>query len=150
MNPYTDSLGSVGFRHVLEDGLAILGGKTLERDRQEFVLRDLAGVISEAKRCSDLVQGQSWFLANANQEAFELFALIERLTSGEDRPWTNLLDSAATTLQALAAGKPPLTAKQVQETTQFLQTVLSCVSNMPRVSGIKQVEIGARRRRASL
>lgn len=145
----TNSLTSVGFRHVLEDGLAILAGQQLNQDRKAFVLQDLAQVLTEAKQCSDVARGQGWFLANANQEAFELFSILERSLAREGKQWHALLDAAASVLQALAGGAAGLSDAQRQEATQFLKTILSCVTNLPKAPGLKDVEFGARLRQAN-
>jgi hypothetical protein len=49
---------SLGFRHLIEDGITILQNRAIERDRRKHVLDDLSEMMIQAKRGSDLVRNR--------------------------------------------------------------------------------------------
>lgn len=122
-----DSLSSVGFRHVVEDGLAILAGQLIQEKRRDFVLHDLATVINEANNFSKPAGGNAWFSSIRNHEALELYTLLDRRLRDSNKTWQEALETSARVLQQLAGGDSKLDEIQKQATTWFLNELLACV-----------------------
>lgn len=69
---------SVGFRHVVEDGLAILHNEDLAQDRREYVLGDLTALLEEAHKGVELIQKEALFAGSEFKRAMESFSLLNR------------------------------------------------------------------------
>ena len=81
------SLGGIGFRHMLEDGLAILREQAaVSVERRRYVLRDLADLFDEAHKGSDVFQREEYYFDPVDSSAVRSFAFIERHLSHHVRP----------------------------------------------------------------
>lgn len=128
----TESLNSVGFRHVVEDALAVLKGQALSQDRKHYVLSDLSKIISDAKVCSDSARVNTWYSAKSNRDAYELFSLLRHDIGLEGQPWQEWLDSASVVLNKLAFDEQDLDISQRNNASQLLEELLACLSSVPR------------------
>jgi len=77
---------TVGLKHVIEDGLAILAGHPLNDKRREFVIRDLRDLLHQAIRGSHIASQSTLFLGESDREAFGSFTLIDRYLGGVIAP----------------------------------------------------------------
>lgn len=69
---------SVGFRHLVEDGLTILSEKPLERSRQTYVLEDLVSLLNKTLRGSNLLEDSSLFASAEDKKAFATYTFFDR------------------------------------------------------------------------
>ena len=83
---------SIGFRHVLEDGLAILSKQdhSIDIDRKKYVLEDLVSFLSKAVEGLSISSEQSLFVGSSEKNAFEVYLLLKRYLA-HDADWTNKL-----------------------------------------------------------
>lgn len=85
-------VASVGFRHIIEDGISILSDGNLDSERRKYVLEDLTSLLHEAMKGSDLVSRSSLFVRSDERSAFEAFSLLNRyLEHGYDPSWREKL-----------------------------------------------------------
>lgn len=90
-----DLVASVGFRHVIEDGISILSNDGLDSERRKYVLDDLTNLLHKAMKGSDLVSRSSLFVRSDERSAFEAFSLLNRyLGYGYDPDWREKLPAA--------------------------------------------------------
>ena len=124
----TSHLASVGFRHVIEDGLCVLTEKHLPEDRKKFVLDDLAKLFREAKKGSELVQNKALFIRSDQQSAYERFSLLERYwNTSEKDEWIKMLEASENAFQNLKANDPvPNEVRRI--TKQFLSELLASLN----------------------
>ena len=100
--PELESLSGIGFRHMLEDGLAIVTGDAkLSDDRRQYILRDLAGLFDEARRGSDVFQRGDYHFDPTESTVLRSFAFVERHLSQEEP--TSLSPNLATASKVLHA-----------------------------------------------
>lgn len=103
-----ESLSGIGFRHMLEDGLAIVTeGAELPNDRRQYILRDLAGLFNEARKGSDVFQRGEYHFDPTESTALSSFAFVERHLSQEGL--ASLSPNLATVckvLRAIMDGEP--------------------------------------------
>ena len=128
---------SLGFRHVIEDGLAILSGAEIQPDRRAYVLRDLAQLLVEAKRGSDLVQQSAFFVASADHSAFESYSLLDHYLgrTHDENQWTEMLRAAEVTLEELRKEAPKLNEADKSTAENLLGELLARLMQEPN-SGI--------------
>jgi ribosomal protein L29 len=69
---------SVGFRHVVEDGLALLRDENLAQDRRKYVLDDLVALLAEAHRGDEIIRQETLFAGSEIKRAMESFSLLNR------------------------------------------------------------------------
>ena len=89
---------SIGFRHVIEDGLSILSDEGIDSDRRKYVLDDLINLLEQAKKGADLIKGHELFVGSDERDAFETYRLLERNLSVN---WNEKLDEAKCALDNL-------------------------------------------------
>ncbi len=129
---------SLGFRHVIEDALAILAGQTINPDRRAYVLRDFSNLLIEAKRGSDLVQQDTLFVTSADRSAYESYSFFDRyLGQKHDDHWTEKLKIAEAVFEELGKDVPILEERDRLAATSLLFEVLTVLRNEPN-SGIPQ------------
>jgi hypothetical protein len=73
----------LGFRHLMEDGIAILQNQPVGPDRRKYVLDDLSELIGRANRGSDLFRNHALFVASGDRGAVESFSLFDRFLGGQ-------------------------------------------------------------------
>ena len=82
--PELESLSGIGFRHMLEDGLAIvISDAELPSDRRQYVLHDLAGLFDEARKGSDVSRREDYYFDPTESTALRSFVFVERHLSQE-------------------------------------------------------------------
>jgi hypothetical protein len=69
---------TVGLRHVLEDGVALLDRQHLENRRQGFVIQDLTNLLEQAAKGGKLTEGSGLFASAGDASAFEAYSLVFR------------------------------------------------------------------------
>jgi hypothetical protein len=79
------SASSVGLRHVIEDGVALLNQDQLGEARRKIVLKGLMDIFAGASRGSDVMQVQSLFARVSDKPAVEAFSLLFRYLNPEYR-----------------------------------------------------------------
>ena len=96
-------VASIGFRHVIEDGLSVLQNDDLEPGRRAYVLEDLTTLLRGAIKGCSLASQVSLFVRSDDRNAFEIFSLLDRyLGHGYDPDWRDklpLAEKAFTQLQ---------------------------------------------------
>ena len=132
MDDDLSALGSVGFRHVLEDGLAILQGRQLSEERTLFVLRDLARIASDTRDASAFFRPQGQLFSASSQEAHQLLSLLAKRSAPQGIAWRDWLETSASVFQRLVDAHP-VTNEQKKAATQFLEELLGCVRALPRL-----------------
>lgn len=79
MSPGSGLKTFLGLRHVIEDGLNILGdGNDIDHERRNYVLNDLATLLHEASRGFELVEHSSLFVSSDDKNALETYSLLDR------------------------------------------------------------------------
>lgn len=122
MHEDLSELASVGFRHVVEDGLAILEGRQVPAARQQFVLEDLARIAQEAGQVS---AAPSASLFRADREAHLLFSLLIR-SAPPGVAMAEWLNRASRAFQGLI-GQGAVSQEERDAARLFLQEVLGSI-----------------------
>jgi hypothetical protein len=122
----------LGFRHLIEDGLAILEDRCLTPERRNYVLTDLSELLLSAKRGSDLVRNQTLFVASADHNAVESFSVFDRfLDEAESDYWQSVLSQSEEALNALKTSQAP--KEQAREAAiDLLRKILAGLVKEPK------------------
>ena len=101
------SLGGIGFRHMLQDGLAIVRDQaSFPTERRRYVLSDLADLFEDAQKGSDVFQREEYYFDPLESIAVRSFAFIERHLSFHERPTlSGDLATVCRVLRAINAGE---------------------------------------------
>lgn len=93
----------IGFRHILEDGVAILAEKpSFDDQRRDYVLNDLAVLFDHARQGSELYKRDKYVFDPRVSAAVRSCAFIERhLTSREHPELTGDLAIVSAVLRAI-------------------------------------------------
>jgi hypothetical protein len=122
---------AVGLKHVIEDGLAVLEGRTLDASRRDFVMRDLRGLLNRAIRGSHIASQPTLFLGEDDRQAFGSFALIDRyLGAGRIPGWLNQAPNALQVIDQIQQAQIP-EETQRQAALQILGALLTQISTEP-------------------
>lgn len=122
----------VGFRHLIEDGVAILQNQPVGPDRRKYVLDDLAELIGRANRGSDLFRSHALFVASADRSAVESFSLVDRFLGGaESDHWKSVLAQAQEAFHQLRNGGVP-GAEARDAAIGLLKKILSGLTREPK------------------
>src|SRR5258708_28482383 len=121
MNDDLSSLSSVGFRHVIEDGLAILRGVEVHEDRRQFVLADLERIAADAKSASTFPNPQALLFGGANREAHQVFSLLNKRFAKNGADWQQWLQSAALAFDKMAHQPTTVTDDDRPSPVRFLE-----------------------------
>jgi len=78
MDLFSSLTATVGLRHVLEDGLAVLDERPVEAARRQYVVGDLAGLLEQAARGVKVTEGNHLFAHARDVPDFEAYSLIFR------------------------------------------------------------------------
>lgn len=137
----------VGFRHLIEDGLAILSDAPLNPRRRAYVLEDLSALLAEAKQGSDLVQSNALFATSEEQKAYESFSLLDRyLNQFTEVQWKEILPSAEAAFAELQKENPMISEGDRIAATSLLNEILAGLTRGPK-SGIpeqpQEIQMGA-------
>jgi hypothetical protein len=120
-------VASIGFRHVIEDGLSVLQNGNLEPTRRAYVLDDLTALLRGAIKGSDLARQVSLFVRSDDRNAFEIFSLLDRyLGHGYDPDWREKLPSAEkafTQLKENVEVAPEARSEAIALLTELLSSV---------------------------
>ena len=97
----------IGFRHILEDGVAILSEKpSFDDERRDYVLNDLAALFDNAREGSELYKHDRYVFDPRVSGAVRSCAFIERhLTSREQPDLTGDLAIVSDVLRAIVGHK---------------------------------------------
>ena len=122
---------TVGLKHVIEDGLAILAGHPLNDKRREFVIRDLRDLLHQAIRGSHIASQSTLFLGESDREAFGSFTLIDRYLGGVIAPgWVQQAPNALKVVEQLQQATVPDEAEK-QAAREIFEALLSQISTDP-------------------
>ncbi len=122
----------VGFRHLVEDGIAVLRNEPVLPDRRKYVLDDLSELIGQANRGSDLFRNHALFVASGERGAVESFSLVDRFLGGaESDYWKSILSQAQDALHQLRNGDIP-TAESRDAAVSLLKKILSGLIREPK------------------
>lgn len=123
----------LGFRHLIEDGLAILRGETIRPDRRAYVLGDLSDLVLQAKRGSDIIRSSSLFVSPADRSAYESFSLLDRyLNEAENERWNDVLERTQEALNELRKQNPRLGDDQRNAAMCLFERILSGLNREPK------------------
>jgi hypothetical protein len=124
----------LGFRHLIEDGLAILNGTPLGADRRAYVLQDLSQLVLQAKRGSDLVRSNALSVATDDRNAFESYSILDRYWDrSHEEQWIQILATAGEAFDQLRKGAAAnLTEAQRTAAANLLKKVLSGLIREPK------------------
>ena len=115
----------IGFRHILEDGVAILAERpSFDDERRDYVLKDLAALFDNAREGSELYKRDEYVFDPKVSGAVRSCAFIERhLTSREQPALTGDLAIVSDVLRAIVGHR---TVKQSDRdvATEILQEIL--------------------------
>lgn len=96
----------IGFRHILEDGLAVLAEKpSFDDQRRDYVLKDLAALFDDARKGSELYERDVYIFDPKTSAVVRSCAFIERHLSREQTQLTGDLAIVSAVLQAIVAEK---------------------------------------------
>jgi hypothetical protein len=99
---------AVGLKHVIEDGLAIIEGRSISDSRKGFVLEDLRALLNKAIRGSEIASQSTLFLGEDDRQAFGSFALIDRYLGGGAAPsWLHQAPDALRVFESVQQAKVP-------------------------------------------
>jgi hypothetical protein len=130
-------LASVGFRHVIEDGLAILKGQQLQDDRKRFVLTDLARIADDA--AASAVRHEALMFSERRAESTQIFLLLKkRIPAGDS--WQNWLKKAASAFTKLAHNHGNALPEEREAAQRFLSELSGCLAGLPRMHARPQNE----------
>lgn len=113
----------IGFRHIVEDALAIVGGRPLDPNRRAYVLGDLIRLFRDAGRGSEIASRRTFFVGSEDKSAFEDFERLDRyLRNRYQNKLSQVLEDVSRTLDALQkdAAVPADARKTSQELLQEL------------------------------
>ncbi len=96
------TVASVGFRHVVEDGLSLLRDQRLSKARREYVLEELMKLLTDAARGQEIMAEQTLFVGAKDRDAYDSYSLLARYL--RDETWKDRLDASREALRRLAAG----------------------------------------------
>ena len=136
---------SVGLRHVIEDGLAILANRALPKPRQDFVLTDLSDLLNKALRGSALARSSALFIGAGDRAAFDTYSLLGQLGTNATAPDTETLKLSAKAFDALKEGRGPR-PEEKRCATEFLKQVLGSIERQAGIAEKQQIDIGLDRR----
>ena len=102
-----ENLSGIGFRHMLEDGVAIVtGGAKLPDERRQYVLHDLTNLFDEAYRGSHVFQQEPYHFDPADSTDLSSFTFVERyLSEREPVLISQNVESVRNVLSAMRAGE---------------------------------------------
>jgi hypothetical protein len=96
------TVASVGFRHVVEDGLSLLKDRRLPAGRREYVLDQLSKLLNDAARGQQIVANQALFVGSRDRDAYESYSLLDRHLRNEE--WEGRLKASQEALRRLLEG----------------------------------------------
>ena len=140
MHEDLSELASVGFRHVVEDGLAILSGQAIPAARQQFVLEDLARIAEQAGEVSATPPASMF--RSSDREAHLLFSLLIHRSTPPNVSWDEWLGRAARAFRGLMDGLA-VTQEERDAARSFLQEVLGCIRALSILPGRTEREEGS-------
>jgi hypothetical protein len=95
----------IGFRHIVEDALAIVAGQPVDNDRRSYVLGDLIRLFRDAGRGSQIASHRTFFVGSDDKSAFDDFERLDRyLRHRYQSKLGRLLEDVSRTLDGLQKG----------------------------------------------
>src|SRR5665213_2097026 len=124
----------LGFRHLIEDGLAILNGRPISADRRDYVVQDLSQLVLQAKRGSELVRSNALSVATDDRSAFESYSILDRYWDrSHEEQWNQVLAKAGEAFDRLRKGTAAnLSEDQRNAAANLLEKVLSGLTREPK------------------
>lgn len=96
----------IGFRHVVEDAIAILNNDEIEATRRKYVLDDLSELLQKAMKGLDLDSQESFFVGSENRNAFDTFQFFNQYLGTTDQDgWRKQLPVAMRAFEQLKEGE---------------------------------------------
>jgi hypothetical protein len=122
------SFADIGFRHIVEDALAILGNQPIDPDRRAYVLGDLVRLFRDASRGSKIASHRTFFVDSDDKSAYEDFERLDRyLRHRYKDTWGQLLDDVSGALDRLQK-EVPVSADAKQKSQELLQELLKSIA----------------------
>jgi hypothetical protein len=122
------SFGDIGFRHLVEDALAILGDQPIDPNRRAYVLSDLIRLFRDASRGSQIASRRTFFVGSEDKSAFEDFERLDRyLRPRYQDTWGQLLDDVSGALDGLQR-ETPVSVDARQKSQELLQELLESIA----------------------
>jgi hypothetical protein len=130
--PASTWTGGLGFRHLIEDGVAILQDQPVAAARRRYVLDELLELIGRANRGSDLFRTNALFVASAERGAVESFSLVDRFLGGaESDHWKSILTQAEEAFDRLRNERVPAVQER-EAAIELLKKILSGLIREPK------------------
>ena|SRR5712671_3599980 len=122
------SFADIGFRHIMEDALAILGNQQIDPNRRAYVLGDLVRLFRDASRGSQIASHRKFFVGSDDKSAFEDFERLDRyLRHRYQNTWGQLLDDVSGALDGLQKGVP-VSEDARQKSQEVLQELVKGIA----------------------
>lgn len=103
----TQWASNIGFRHVVEDGLSVLKGEDLAKERLSYVLESLAERFESAARGFEMAERAELFFGKANQAANSSSHMLRRyLNDWQDERLPSDVKTALKVLNSIRHGNP--------------------------------------------
>ena len=104
---------SIGFRHVIEDGIRILAKRDgIDVARKKFVVDDLVGLLSQATRGSEVANQNSLLISTGDKTAVETYSFLDRFLSRDDKQLQEKLRKAQAAFKVIADNAEPSAENQ--------------------------------------
>lgn len=133
MRTQLDWTSSLGFRQLIEDGLAVLRDEPISAERRAYVLGHLEKLISQASQGSELIRSRALSVTPAERSAYESFSVIDRfLADAEEAHWSSVLKQTEAALNRLQREDAPVTPDQRNAAMALLEKILSVLAKQPR------------------
>ncbi len=124
----------LGFRQLIEDGLAILRNEhALTPGRREYVLSDLSELVFQAKRGSDLMQNRAFSVTSTQRREYESLSVLDRFLNGTENDHSQIMlqktEQALNELRSAA----PVSDEHRDAAVQLFQKILAGLIREPKL-----------------
>ena len=103
----SEHYAGIGFRHMLEDGVASMAERAiLNGEQRDYVLNDLAALFDGARKGSEVFEREEYIFDPSESSAVRRCTFIERQLSPRERPaLTGDLATVSSVLRAIIASE---------------------------------------------
>ena len=135
------AMATIGLRHVLEDGAAVLEGHGLDGSRRKFVLEDLKDMLEEAMKGATVTEAPQSLIRGGDPSAIRVYSLIFRhLSSDYKGELTTEIRNTYDTISSVAQGREPNPAEK-EAAQKFVRRLLARLNSDEVYSPLKEPEV---------